>query len=127
MQNTNGRKSYRLLKSCQYEKNTSWIAFFQANSLVFPGIISDIPGFSRFLAFPPYFPGFPGTYCIFQAFPGFSRIFQALATLKIARIPALTISAFLIFALYNSDISKIWIYLLGLTFADHEIDFLRVD
>ena len=53
------------------------LPFSQTNSLVFPGIISDIPGFSRFLAFPPYFPGFPGTLLhiprLFQVFPGFSR------------------------------------------------------
>ena len=42
---------------------------------------------------------------------------------KIARIPALTLSVFLIFTLYNSDISKISIFLLGLTFVDHEIYF----
>ena len=50
----------------------------RAKTLVFPVIISDIPGFWLFL---PIFQVFQVPICIFQAFPGFSRIFQALATL----------------------------------------------
>ena len=83
-----------LLKSCQYKKNFM-ICLFPGKFISFPGIISDIPGFSRFLAFPPYFPGFPGTYCTFQAFPGFSRCWPPCYAFFLCLLPIHIIILFL--------------------------------